>query len=402
MGQAAALLRLVGRTARIGLVLGWERLAPPKARRLGDVPARDTAVTPEWLTAVLCRDCPGAEVVGVELGTGSSGSTVRRQFLIAYNAEGERRVKADERMRGGLPASVFSKMTPTLTARLAYGSGAMADEACFFNDLRPRLGRDFEAPWGYHACYDFTTGRSIQLIEDLVATRGATFGTPQRVISRAQAQEIVTILATLHATFAGDARLATHTPLRTVAAWYRAAEPFRLDKYHALAMEKAVAVIPPRLHARRAETWPAFMRSVGRHAQLPQTLLHSDVHLGNWYVTAASRMGLGDWGCVMRGNWSRDLAYAISGTLTVENRRAWERDLLALYLERVRAAGGPALAFDEAFLLYRQQLFQGLLMWTPTLCHSPLLPNMQPEEVSLEMIQRTATAIDDLDALDCV
>jgi hypothetical protein len=51
---------------------------------------------------------------------------------------------------------------------------------------------------------------------------------------------------------------------------------------------------------------------------------------------------------------------------------------------------------------YRQQLFQGLLMWTPTLCHSPLLPDMQPERVALEMIRRTATAIDDHDSLDCL
>jgi hypothetical protein len=68
----------------------------------------------------------------------------------------------------------------------------------------------------------------------------------------------------------------------------------------------------------------------------------------------------------------------------------------------VHAAGGDKLSFDEAWLRYRQQIFQGLLMWTLTLCHSPLLPDMQPEPVAMEMIKRTATAIDDLDSLDAV
>ncbi len=399
----AGVARLLGVAGRLGAAVAWDRLTRPLATLATDVPAFDRSVTPAWMTAVLCRGRAGAEVVDVSLGSGSFGSTVRRQFLLTYNASGRQLVKQEARVRGGLPASVFAKMTPTWVSRIAYSSGAMADEAIFFNDLRPQLGPNFEAPWGHFSSYDLRTGRSIQLLEDLVATRGAKFGTPETLLTRPQAEEIVTTLATLHGTFHADSRLdRQYTVLRTVAQWYASAEPFRLDKYHALAMEKAAAVIPARLHVRRAETWPAFLRSVALHAGLPQTLLHSDVHLGNWYVTADRHMGLGDWGCVMKGNWARDFAYAVSGTLSVENRRAWERDLLRLYLDCVHAAGGERLSFDEGLLRYRQQLFQGLLMWTPTLCHSPLLPDMQPERVSIEMIRRTTTAIDDLDALDAV
>ncbi|MGH7806211.1 MAG: hypothetical protein ACREQJ_17825, partial [Candidatus Binatia bacterium] len=122
--------------------------------------------------------------------------------------------------------------------------------------------------------------------------------------------------------------------------------------------------------------------------------------LGTWYVTSAGRMGLCDWGCVMKGNGARDFAYAVSATLEVQDRRAWERDLLALYLDRLRAAGGESVTFEVGFRRYRQQLFAALLMWTPTLCHSPLLPDMQPEAVATEMIHRISTAIGDLDALD--
>ncbi|MYF49209.1 MAG: phosphotransferase [Gammaproteobacteria bacterium] len=399
----SSLVQLLASAGRLSALLVWERCSNPKVRRAGETPPNERALTAEWFTDVLCADRPGVEVTGIERGTASSGSTVRRQFLLTYNAQGEEQVAAEVGQRGGLPRSVFAKLTPTLRARLAYGSGAMVDESLFLNALRPQLGPAFEAPWGYFASYDLRTCRSIQMMEDLVATRDASFGTPETQISRVQAEEVITTLATLHGTFNRDPRLDTrYTTLRTVGQWYRSAEPFRLDKYHGLAMNKAAHVIPPHLHRRRAETWPAFMRSVARHAELPQTLLHSDVHLGNWYMTGDGHMGLGDWGCVMKGNWARDVAYALSGTLTVENRRAWERDLISLYIEAVRLAGGDDLSFDNAWLLYRQQLFQGLLMWTPTLCHSPLLPDMQPEHVALEMIKRTATAIDDLDALDAV
>jgi hypothetical protein len=39
-------------------------------------------------------------------------------------------------------------------------------------------------------------------------------------------------------------------------------------------------------------------------------------------------------------------------------------------------------------------------MWTITLCHSRLLPNMQPADTTLTMIERITTAMADLDALN--
>jgi hypothetical protein len=40
---------------------------------------------------------------------------------------------------------------------------------------------------------------------------------------------------------------------------------------------------------------PAARRALAMHEREPRTLLHSDVHLGNWYVTGDGRMGLCDW-----------------------------------------------------------------------------------------------------------
>lgn len=55
---ALAALKISGRVA-------FERLVRPKARRLEDVPCSPDAITPEWLTAVLCQKVPEALVTGL-------------------------------------------------------------------------------------------------------------------------------------------------------------------------------------------------------------------------------------------------------------------------------------------------------------------------------------------------
>jgi aminoglycoside phosphotransferase (APT) family kinase protein len=142
------------------------------------------------------------------------------------------------------------------------------------------------------------------------------------------------------------------------------------------------------------------LASVERHNQLPQTLGHGDVHLKNWYIAGSGAMGLSDWQCAHRGHWGRDFAYTISTALTVENRRAWDRELLQFYLDRMQAAGGPKIDFNEAWGHYRQQLLSALTWWTVTLTPPEGMPDMQPRDITLEFIRRITTAMDDVDALD--
>ncbi|HZP15824.1 MAG TPA: hypothetical protein VFA96_08400, partial [Nocardioides sp.] len=70
------------------------------------------------------------------------------------------------------------------------------------------------------------------------------------------------------------------------------------------------------------------------------------------------------------------------------------------YLDQMHSAGVPKIDFDEAWSLYRQQLFAALAWWTGTLGQPGDRTQMQPQDTSREFIQRIAHAIDDLDALD--
>ena len=100
----------------------------------------------------------------------------------------------------------------------------------------------------------------------------------------------------------------------------------------------------------------------------------------------------------LQGSWAHDCAYIIASALEVEDRRAWERDLLDFYLERLAAAGGGRIARDTAWHAYRRAMFYPYLAWVYTIGRSRLQPEFQPDETSLAMIGRIAAAIDDLDS----
>jgi aminoglycoside phosphotransferase (APT) family kinase protein len=381
---ALAALKIGGRVA-------FERLVRPKARRREDVPCSPGAITTEWLTAVLCEKIPGAAVTHVNVIPASAGTHERHRLVLTYNEAGR---SAD------LPASIFTKSLPSVVTRMIGGfNGTARVEGQFFMELRPLL--QIEAPVGFHAAFDRKTFASILLLEDLVATKSATFCNSRTYVSRAMAEDMVDLLASLHARFYGDGELATkYRWLAGYRRWFTlGAEKMRLEHYTRKAFDAASHVIPEKVLARRDAVWPAAMRALGVHETEPQGLIHSDVHIGNWYRTGAGKMGLCDWQCLARGHWSRDFAYAVAAALAPDDRRKWEKDLLARYLDRFAALTGSKPDFDESFRNYREQMVHALLMWTITLCHSPLLPDMQPEETTLAMIERITTAMADLDSL---
>ena len=373
---------------RVGARLAYERMARPMARDGADTPGSPDAITPEWLTATVGKAAPGAAASSVTVEPVSSGTQARHRLRILWNEAG---------VAAGLPATIFTKSLPTFVTRMVAGfNGQGRVEGRFYMEARPLL--DIEAPRCFHSAYDRDAFAAIHLLEDLVATKAATFCGHRTEVTRAMAEDMVDLLAALHARFRGlDATPDRFRWLAPYPVWFTiGAHKMRTEHYTAKAFDAAADIIPARLMARRAEVWPATMRAIAPHARSGQVLLHSDVHIGNWYYTAAGRMGLCDWQCPSRGHWARDVAYALSAALLPEDRRKWERDLLARYIER---SGAPE-PFEDALALYRGQTLHALAMWTITLCHSRLLPAMQPEDMTREMLRRIATAVDDLDALD--
>ncbi len=393
--QLAKKVKVAGQLARIGSHVVLERVRRPRPVMLTEIPPSVGALTTQWLTAALCRNHPGAWVTTVSIGSGSDGSTTRRTLRLDYNDAG---------LQAGLPISVFTKSTPHFTSRaVTVPSAALECEALFYDRIRPSL--EIEAPIGYHTAVDLRSGRSMFLLEDVVESKGVTFGDPtQHYINRKRAEAIVETLATLHGNlwesprFAGDLAI-----IKDAERWQRDVnDTIGFPRRTLIGFDRAEAAFPAEFVRRRADVWGAVMGSLARHKFGPQTLLHSDVHSRNWYLTADQGMGLYDWQLLSRGNWALDVAYALSSALTVDDRRDWERELIELYIDRLHAAGGPALSFDNAWLAYRQQPFHGLAFWLYTIGAGRLQPAMQPDEVSLANLERMTNMIVDLESFDAL
>lgn len=356
-----------------------------------DIPLHYENITERWLTNVLCADTPGAEVVGHSLDVPDNGSSNRRKISVKYNEAGE---------AAGLPTKLFAKASHDLSQRLVLGlAGAAEAEVNFYRNIRDRI--DIEAPVSHHSALDRESFNSIILLGDISETV-TEFCSHKTVMTKERAQSQLRALATLHGTYWGKAEDASGD-LVGYATW-----PGYFDRVLAFGMREgseagfqdAEGIIPDRLFQRADEIWPKTLRSVALHDQSPKTLVHGDVHLKNWYVAGDGEMGLSDWQCAHRGSWARDVGYAMATALTVEDRREWEHDLLAYYLDQLQASGGPLIKFDDAFRQIGQQLITALTWWTITLHPAEGMADMQPRDITEEFVRRISIAMDDHETLD--
>jgi aminoglycoside phosphotransferase (APT) family kinase protein len=381
--------------ARIADGIERARRTNPRPEKLGDILQSVEEVTVEWLTAVLQKTFPGVVVTDVRVEAVSAGTQHRHRLHVTYLPASVGEPAA--------PSTLFTKSLPTVESRMIAGiTGHAKTEGRFYTDLRPHL--DLEVPVCYHSTVDPETFAAVHVLDDLTATRGAEFCDASTSVTLGMAEAMVDLMATYHAQFFGDPRFGDE--LRWLARYHRwflgGIDKLHVDQYHEEAMTAAADRIPDRLLGRRDEVWPATLAALRVHETEPPTLLHSDVHIGNWYRTADGSMGLCDWQCAAQGHWSRDLAYALSAALRVDDRRSWEEGLVRRYLERRLELDGHDPGFDDTWRWYRQQMLHALLMWTPTLSHSEHLPHMQPDWISLAMIERMTAAIDDLQSIDAV
>jgi len=97
-------------------------------------------------------------------------------------------------------------------------------------------------------------------------------------------------------------------------------------------------------HARLDELWNAG----------PQTYIHGDTHIGNVFLDGG-RVGFVDWGLSRVSTPLRDVSYFLTMAVDPQARRKAESELLQLYLDVLRTAGGADIAFDEAWSAHRLQ-----------------------------------------------
>jgi Ser/Thr protein kinase RdoA (MazF antagonist) len=315
------------------------------------------------------------------------GTTVRSVRVLGSNAGTSSRARLVLTGKG-VPESVFVKIAAkTAATRLMGELGRLGHtEVRFYRQLAPRLTG---VPDAYGAAFDPWTGRYLLVLEDLPA-ESCEFPDTLHPLSPDQASLIIELLANLHATFwdrlprDGRGPLGwLYTPSGDVTSLLTGS--LMNASIKRLAERTAIPVDKGRFIADNYRAVAALIDTP------PHTVMHGDAHPGNMYFHGG-KAGLLDWQAVRRGHPSRELAYTLITSLTPEDRRAAQRDLLDDYRRALAAAGGPDLDRDDLWLRYRQGALYAYV--------APLITagmgGMQVEDIAMEGLRRGVEALDDL------
>jgi hypothetical protein len=232
---------------------------------------------------------------------------------------------------------------------------------------------------------------STLVLQD-VTEGGAVAGSPGDAWTAEQAGLAIDELARLHA------RLWEHPALTREYRWL--AGPVRRTE-DALGSALAVPLmrrglacageaVPAALHGPALQYAHHRRRWMRLLAGGPATLVHHDVHPGNFFWRDG-RPGLLDWHLVRAGEGVSDVAYFLATSLPSDTRRAHEAQLLARYRERLVEAGVAAPRVDTLAARYRAQLTYPFEAMVVTLA----VGGMMQLDANLELIRRTALAAAD-------
>ena len=362
---------------------------------MSDLPIPLTAeeFTPEWVTAALraggtLEDERVTAVEASQMGEafGFLGSLAR--LALTY-----------DQPREGAPETLIAKFAAQAELNRAFARqyGIYVTEARFFQDLRPALTA-MPTVRAFYTAHDPEAGDGVTVLEDL---RGKLRIGDQMVSpSHAEALQIVTQAAGLHATWWGkaDTDELAWIPKTDGPVWAMA--PATLQGFWPVYQQNFGDLLTPALIAAVERTWAQMEWVFKRFATPPITGIHGDYRLDNLFFPEreGDPITVIDFQLMARGRGPYDIAYFASQSLDVEQRRATERELLRRYHDTLLAAGVRDYSFDDCFEDYRLAT-----LWCavyPIGMGGGLAGDSERHlQLATEVSRRCFTAIEDLDAV---
>ncbi|KAH6871625.1 kinase-like domain-containing protein [Thelonectria olida] len=340
------------------------------------LPISKEELTAAWFTNTLGKPVKEATIVEFIRGTASK---ILAELTFEDCVDGPARVC----VKGGFD--------PALLASLPFMFALYRREAQFYYDIGPKI--NIPLPPTMYCGTDTVNGQGIVVMADLKA-RGYTFGNPLETWPVHRVQAGVEQLASLHASTWGstvedfpwasetgsirDAILDLMVPEQWDSRFSGDARPpvpdYLVDRERMIAAVKTL--------------WKS------RDSKL-NCLNHGDAHIANTFISPTGEPGFLDWQVIHVGSAMHDVPYFIIGSLSVEDRRKHEEELLQHYLDALHRAGAPKFRKEEIWDEYRKHAFHGFV-W------SLAGPMMQPREFVDAMTERYCTAIVDHQSLELV
>jgi hypothetical protein len=339
-------------------------------------------VTPSWLTAALADAGFAVEVrdVGVTpVGTGQMGVSYRLEIDVVGD-------------RGSLPETLVVKLPGADPSDRATVSPAYRAEITFYRDVADTVA--VRAPRCHLALLSDDATAFTLLMEDLApAVQGDQIaGTdPQRVAVAARN------LAGLHGPRWCDPDILTES-------WFS-----ELDEGGAYFVgELLKGAVPPlcerlgnQISAEDGATLEAAAGAMPAFLTRPRDRfapLHGDYRLDNLLFSPdGSSVAAVDWQTLSCGLPGRDVAYLIATSLSAEDRRIHERDLVEAHRESLAAHGVDGYDHEVAFEDYRVGLMQCPLVIILGAAFSTRTE--RGDAMFAAMIRRSSAAIRELDTL---
>ena len=348
---------------------------------LGDPNSIDAA----WMTVALedATVARGATVTELRfegfIGTGQMARNAR--FSLVWDQP------------AGRPASVVGKFPsddPTGRAT-GFDGGSYRKEWLFYRELRATVG--VRTPEVWVAAFDEPASSFVLIMEDL---NGSAQGDQFRGLTRDEAALAVEQAVLLHAPRWGDESLAV------ALGQDRDEGSERLSLIYGATMEGTIERLGPLLDGAAIDLVRAFAPLVQRWARregTPATLAHMDFRPDNFLFgvePGAPPLAVVDWQTISYAPGANDVAYMIGGGFEPDQRTEVERDLVADYAARLRAAGID-YGDDACWLDYRLGSLWGVAM---SVIATMLAEQTERGDRMLStMLRRHAAHALDLDAL---
>jgi hypothetical protein len=296
---------------------------------------------------------PGTQVTACAVIDVMAGTSTKIRVGLEYNDAGRRHA-----------------LPPTLIVKGGFEAHSPAmqpmylNEMRFYRDVQPHVS--IHSPRCFYAATDPSSHQSIVIMEDLRA-RGVSFCNPLEPQSFAEVARRLEAMARYHAETWNSREFQAGGRFDWIGGRHEQWSVVYQDRY----LEPAVwqhyvesprgAAVSRVFHDRQ---WMAgALRYLGQyHRQWPICLVHGDSHLGNLYIEADGTPGFFD-AQVARGPWQLEVTYHLVGALDMLDRRRWERELLAHYLNALQAHGVEAPAFERAWEAHRREIAYGLFIF---------------------------------------
>ncbi len=305
-----------------------------------DLPLHFEEVTPEWLSRALAISFPGVRVATATRDRDRFGTAASARFELAY---------ADRAGHAGLPASVHVKGGFDDKWRKRVWQ-ALHQEVRFYADIAPDITLNIPRCY-FHGLNDAPQG--VLVLEDLTL-RNVRFGVNLAPVSVDGVAAALEQIARMHAQWWESPRLSG------MSGWGEAQRVYLKWLFRPKHWEELILRKHGRLMTEALSDSATAVRALEKLWEImdarPSTFLHGDPHGGNLFYETDGRPGFLDWQMCFAGNHMHDASWIIVTTFDVEQRRKHERDMLRHYLAALKACRGEAPDFDEAWLLYRQNM----------------------------------------------